>query len=92
MMKMVKYVSVDMETKCKKFETALNRFFKKHPEIDDAWRETFEYMHENGLDFFSDKKMADGTENKNWCYALHLDEYDDGYFYLAVIEREFEEE
>lgn len=74
-----------MMINCKKFSTALNRFFKRHPELD-YWKECFEWMHETGHDFFCDDIFGDGTKNKDWSYALHLDEYEDA-FYIAVIER-----
>lgn len=79
--------AVDMDIACKKFETALNRFFKKHPELD-YWKETFEWMFEEGVDFFSDNLYADGTKNYDWSYALHLDVFDSGHYYMAVIERQ----
>jgi len=82
---MRRIIEVEMETKCKKLETALDRFFKKHPALN-YWRETFEYMAENNLDFFSDNRMADGTNNKDWAYALHLD-INENDFYICVIER-----
>ncbi len=84
---MKKITDVDMIIECKKFSTALNRFFKKHPELEFDWREAFEWMFENGIDFYADTKLADGTFNDMWGFALHLDVYDWG-FYLAVIERE----
>lgn len=83
---MTRTVNVDMMINCKKFSTSLNRFFKRHPEVDECWRETLEWMHETGTDFFSDNLLADGTKNNEWRYALHLDEYEDA-FYIAVIER-----
>lgn len=82
---MKRIIDVDMECKCKKLSTALDKFFKKHPSLN-YWRETFEYMAENNLDFFSDNTMADGTKNKDWAYALHLD-INENYFYICVIER-----
>lgn len=82
---MKRIIDVDMECRCKKLSTALDRFFKKNPALN-YWRETFEYMAENNLDFFSDNTMADGTKNNDWCYALHLD-IEENYFYMAVIER-----
>lgn len=84
---MTRKVSVDMDITCKKFETALNRFFKKYPELD-YWKETFEWMFEDGVDFFCDNLFADGTRNHDWSYALHLDCFDSGHYYMAVIERE----
>lgn len=83
---MTRTVSVDMDVTCKKFSTALNRFFKKYPEVDECWRETFEWMFETGTDFFCDNLMADGTKNKDWRYALHLDVYEDHY-YIGIVER-----
>lgn len=83
---MTRTIDVDMMTDCKKFDTALNRFFKKYPQVDECWREVFEWMYETGEDFFSDNMMADGTKNTEWRYALHLDVYDES-FYMAVIER-----
>ena len=87
---MKRTVEVELETKAAKFETALRRFFKKYPELN-YWREEFEYMFEHGIDFECDNKFADGTENKDWSYALHLDVEDGGdkgyFFYLCIIER-----
>lgn len=82
---MKKIVDVDMECRCKKLSTALNRFFKKYPNLIE-WHETLEWMGENNQDFLCDDTMADGTKNKDWCYALHLDIEED-YFYICVIER-----
>ena len=84
---MKRILDVDMEIRCKKLKTALDRFFKKYPQLENDWRETFEWMAENNKDFFCDDTMADGTKNNNWCYALHLDIEED-YFYIAVILRE----
>lgn len=83
---MKRIINVDIKIRCKKVETALNRFFKKYPELD-YYREQLEYMAENNVDFCSDEKMADGTRNKNWTWALHLEQEED-YYYIAVIERE----
>lgn len=82
---MKKITDVDAIYRCKKFETALSRFMKKYPGHEE-WQETYEWMYENGVDFFCDNKFADGSENRNWCYALHLD-VEEHYFYLALIER-----
>ena len=82
---MKRIVDVDMEIACKNFSTALNRFFKKYPELD-YWRDSFKYMLENNEYHFSDEIMADGTYNKNWSYALNLD-VEVNYFYIGVIER-----
>lgn len=82
---MKKIVSIDMTAYCKKFETALNRFMKKYTGHEE-WIETYEWMYENGVDFFCDNVFAGGTENKDWCYALHLDVNEDS-FYFGLIER-----
>lgn len=82
---MKRIIEAELETKCKKAQTAIERFFKKYPAIT-YWKETLEYMAENNIDFFSDNRMADGTNNNEWAYALHLDINDDHY-YLCVIER-----
>lgn len=82
---MTRTVDVDMECRCKKLSTALNKFFKKYPSLN-YWRETLESMAENKEDFLSDTTMADGTKNNFWRWALHLD-IEDNYYYIAVIER-----
>lgn len=82
---MERIIDVDMECRCKKLSTALDKFFKKHPTLN-YWRETFESMAENKEDFLSDGTMADGTKNIFWSFALHLDIEDD-YIYIAIIER-----
>lgn len=83
---MQRTVDIDMEVNTKNINTALNRFFKKYPSLN-YWIETFEYMYENNQDYFSDNKLADGTNNINWCYALHLD-INENSIYIAVIERQ----
>lgn len=82
---MERIVDVDMEVKCKKVKTALNRFFKKYPELN-YWREQFEWMAENDIDFYCNNLYNDGTRNSEWSHALHLDTYED-HCYIAVIER-----
>lgn len=67
-------------------ERAIKLFFKLHPELN-YWRETFECMLDDGINFFSDDKLADGTRNENWAYALHLDS-DGEHTYICVIERQ----
>jgi len=83
---MTKITNIDANITCKKFETALNRFMKKFPGHED-WKETFEWMHESETNFFCDNLFADGTENRDWSYALHLNEFDSGHYYFALIER-----
>lgn len=82
---MTRTIDVDMECRCKKVSTALNRFFQKYPTLN-YWRETLEYMAKNNQDFQSDRTMADGTKNDLWSWALHLD-VAENYVYIAVIER-----
>ena len=83
---MKRIVDVDMEVKTKNIKTALNRFFKKYSNLE-YWREVFEYMAENNIDFECDNLLGDGTKNKEWSYALHLDINEDT-IYMAVIERQ----
>ena len=82
---MKRIVEVEFETRCKSAKTAIERFFKKFPALD-YWKENFEYMAENNIDFFSDNKLADGTRNTEWAYALHFDSTED-FHYLCIIER-----
>ena len=82
---MKRVIDIDAEVKAATPKKAFDKFFKKHPSLD-YWRETFEYMAENGQDFFCDNILGNGERNENWRYALHLD-INDGYIYMAVIER-----
>lgn len=83
---MQRIIDVDMMVRCKKVETAFNRFFKKYPELD-YWREQLEWMAENNIDFDCNNVYGcDGSRNYDWTYALHLDICED-YCYIAVIER-----
>lgn len=81
---MKRTVDVEMNVDCAKFETAINRFFKKHPELG-YWKETFEYMFEAGVDYMSNREMADGTTNNNWTWVLRFTK-DCGYDF-TVVER-----
>lgn len=88
---MKRIVEAEMETSAVRLSTALNRFFKKYPELD-YWREQLEYMAENGYDFCCDDHFASGRENPDWCYALHLDVNELVFdnkksFYICIIER-----
>lgn len=67
-------------------QKAIDQFFKAYPELG-YWKETFEWMLETGTDFFCDNTLADGTRNKNWCYALHFDETSEHVTYICIIER-----
>ena len=82
---MKRVIEVEFETRCKSAKTAIERFFKKFPNLE-YWKETFEYMSENNIDFFCDNKLADGTKNEEWTYALHFDSSED-FHYLCIIER-----
>lgn len=81
---MERIIEAEMEIKAKKDETAINRFFKKYSEID-YWKETFEYMVENGVEHFVND--LDNMGNKiDWSYSLWFIRSDDS-VYMAVIER-----
>ena len=82
---MKRTIEAEMTVRTKNVETVINRFFKKFPELD-YWREEFKYLAENNKDFECDNLLADGTENKDWAYALHLDVNED-IIYMCVIER-----
>ena len=90
---MKRIVEVELETTAKKVITAINRFFAKHPELA-YWKETFEYMLENGQSFFSDYyyDTFNQVRNEAWTYALHLDvneriKSNDKDIYICIIER-----
>lgn len=82
---MKRTVNVDKEYRRFHGQKAIDQFFKVYPELG-YWKETFEWMLETGTDFFCDNKFADGTPNKDWAYALHLDD-DDNFTYICIIER-----
>ena len=82
---MQRTIEVEKEYRRIHGQEAINRFFKTNPELE-YWKETFEWMLETGADFFSDTKMADGTKNDSWAYALHFDDSED-FTYICIIER-----
>lgn len=90
---MKRTIEVEFETTATKVTTALNRFFKKHPELN-YWKEMFEYMMENNISFDSNEwfDSINRIRNYDWTYALHLDVnehiMDNGKdIYICVIER-----
>lgn len=83
---MTKRVEVYKEYRRYHGQKAIDKFFEANPELD-YWKETFEWMLINNVDFFSDNVYADGTRNNDWCYALHLDD-DDDFTYICIIERQ----
>lgn len=82
---MTRTVEIEMTLKTNNVEKAINKFFSKHPDIE-YWRETFEYMSDKNEDFFCDNIFADGSNNSDWTYALHLDTNENS-VYMCVIER-----
>lgn len=82
---MTRIIEVEIETRAKKVETAISRFFTKHPELS-YWREHIEWMADNHIDFTSDERMADGSKNKDWAWAIHFNTMDD-WHYICIIER-----
>ena len=88
---MKRTIEIEMTTVAKTVSTGLERFFKRHPEVE-YWKETFEWMDENGIESLNDCHLGDGTYNKQWRWALNLDVFDrtDGKhdIYICVIERE----
>lgn len=82
---MKRVIEIEKEYRRYHGQKAIDRFFRAHEELS-YWKETFEYMLENGLDHFDDTVLADGTKNADWTYALHFE--DDEYVtYICVIER-----
>lgn len=89
---MKRTVEVELETTATKVKTAIDRFFVKHSELD-YWKEEFEYMLENNIDFESDEILGNGERNTDWTWALHLDVNEHIHdnkkdIYICIIERE----
>lgn len=89
---MTRIIEKEFETTAAKAKTAIERFFRKYPELE-YWRGTLEWMAENGKSFENDGIMGDGSRNKDWRFALHfvvnenyLDSTKDD-FYICIIER-----
>lgn len=82
---MKRTIEVEMNSRTNNVAKAIDKFFTKHPELD-YWKEEFEWMAENKKYFECNDRMADGTKNEDWTYALHLDINEDT-VYMCVIER-----
>lgn len=82
---MMKNVNIEKEYRRFHGQKAIDKFFDGHQELD-YWKETFEWMLETGTEFFSDNRMADGSKNYDWAYALHFED-DDNFTYICIIER-----
>lgn len=82
---MKRIVNVDADCKCNATK-AIEKFFKKYPELAEAWKETLEWMNESDTEHFVDDLFADGTKNNDWTYSLWLVK-NEAYTYIAVIER-----
>lgn len=83
--KMKRVKEYEREYRTNNVKEAIKRFFEAYSDVD-YWKEQFEYMFENGQEFCCDNFMANGEENKDWSYALHLD-VDEKYVDICVIER-----
>lgn len=82
---MKRTVDVDIEIRTGNAQKALDKFFKKYPELD-YWRGELEYMAENGIDYEVSDRDPDGRPVKDWAWALHFD-LDTDHAYIAIIER-----
>lgn len=82
---MKRIVNVEKEYRRFHGQKAIDHFFKSHPELE-YWKEGFEWMLENGKDFFCDDTLADGTRNDAWSFALHFDNTSE-FTYICIIER-----
>jgi hypothetical protein len=84
---MTRTVEVEFETRVKNPKTAINQFFRKHPDLE-YWREVFEWMLENNVEFESDCWIdkANNIRNHDWTWALHF-YIDEDHVYMCVVER-----
>ena len=78
-------IEVEATYKCTA-DKAIEKFFNKNPNLS-YWKEEFEYMADNNIDFECNNVLANGIKNQNWTYALHLDQ-NEYTTYICVIERE----
>ena len=81
---MKRTIDIDKTYKCNA-KKAIEKFFAKHTELE-YWKESFEYMERENVENFNDRRMSDGTYNKDWCYSLWLIE-EDCCTYIAIVER-----
>lgn len=88
MSKMKRFYEKDMQTKCISGMTALNRYFKRHPEHEDEWRETLEWMLKENVQHIDDTVCGDGSYNEYWWYSIDVEQPDEGYWYISIVLRE----
>lgn len=79
------WIKCDLMTECKRYQTALRRFFKALENVPEVyeWRETLEESTENGYFKMDDLTMADGSRNPVPGYVWGVEEYD-GCWYVYV--------
>lgn len=81
---MTRTVNVDTEYRCGT-QKALDKFFKKHPELEFDWRDALEWMAETGTEHFINDIGGDGSKIE-WTFSLWL-YTEEKYTYIAIIER-----
>lgn len=80
------WLKSDIMTECKRWQTALRRFFKMFGEDSrlDGWYECMKEEAENGYFKLNDSTMGDGSRNEFPAYAYEIEEIDDGVWYIFL--------
>lgn len=82
---MKRVVNIDSEYKCEA-KKAIEKFFKKYPEHEEAWKELFQNMDEYNVEHEIDN--MDNLGNLiPWSYSAWLVK-EEKYTYIALIVRE----
>lgn len=80
------WFKADLMTECKRWKTAVNRFFKACPELIHWKKEVVESI-ESGYWKCSDSMLCNGERNPNYSFCWALEENSEGLWYIYCNEK-----
>ncbi len=80
------WFKADLMTACKRWKTAVNRFFAACPEIAH-WKEEVIESIESGYWKSNDVRFANGMLNPFYSFSWEVEEEDDGLWYIFLNEK-----
>ncbi len=80
------WFKADVMCSCKRWKTAVRRFFKACPELKHWEEEVIESV-ELGFSHSNDARLCDGTHNPCYSFSWGVEQHDDDLWYIYLNEK-----